>query len=133
MRDIHNNTTIGGGIKPVSLVATDLNGTATPFDLADLQAAEVVFSAGVHAGTGTALPVILESDDGTTWGTVAQADLLGTPVAITATTDDVTEQKIGYVGNKRYISPAWDATGTPTIPVAASCIGHRRRHIGTTT
>ena len=59
---------------------------------------------------GTHTPTIEESDDNSTYTAVAEADLVGTLAALAASTN----QKVSYIGTKRYIRAVTTITGSPS-------------------
>lgn len=98
-RDIHNEfSTVSTIVPQASITATT---TGTTVDLSGYRAAAVV----LHVGTltdGTFTPTVEESDDDSSWSTVAAADLSGSFAAIT-TANDVATHEVSYLGSKRYI------------------------------
>jgi hypothetical protein len=109
-------------LAPAARTAT-ASGSAV--DLANFDAATVVF----HPGTvtdGVHTPVVQESADGSTgWSDVAASDLTGALAALASNTI----QRVGYIGNKRFIRARVGVTGGPATgaAVAASVIrGHAR-------
>jgi hypothetical protein len=87
--------------------------TATPttvgVDLAGFNAAVCVIQVGAVTD-GTHTPVLHESDDNSSFSAVAAADLNGSFTALAANTN----QRVGYIGRKRYIKPVITVTGSPS-------------------
>ncbi|WP_318203022.1 hypothetical protein [Streptomyces sp. SCL15-4] len=93
--------------KATLTVAVRTNGTVngTSVDLHENKDASRSAMLIVHTGTitdGTHAVVLQESDDNSTWSTVAAADLQGSALSI-ASTDDDTVFELGYKGSKRYL------------------------------
>lgn len=136
-RDLHNNISVVASIAPI-VGNNDTEGTGVGVDLADVEAAEMIFEFGISgdtlSGALSVLPVLQESDTlGSGYTDVAAADLLGSLTIIDDPAEDPAVQAVGYTGNKRYIRAFVDFTGTHTngIPISAVAVLHRRRHIGT--
>ena len=116
-----------------SIVANEYAATAdgATVDTQGYESAEIVLSVGVIAGTSTpTYPInVQESADGTTWATVAAADLEGGLFgSIVAANDNQVHQR-GYLGTERYLRVQIGAvTGTsPLLDVAAVIVlGHAR-------
>lgn len=70
-----------------------------------------------------------ESDNGTDWSNIAAADLSGAFVSGTSAADDRT-QKVGYLGNKRYLRCNLTVSGSPStggaVGVSVLLAGARR-------
>jgi hypothetical protein len=70
----------------------------------------------VHTGTitdGSHAIVLQESDDNSSWATVAAADLQGTAPTIASTDDDAIFE-LGYKGSKRYLRASVTTSGATT-------------------
>lgn len=123
MRDLKSN------IKPVqSLLPINRNAAAngTGVDLANFNAACVVFAAGAIGGTAspTFTFEVQESSDNATFTAVADADLRGVEPVVTTANQVST---VGYLGYKRYIRAALKTVAgtSPTLDCAAYVIlGH---------
>jgi len=64
---------------------------------------------------GTHNFIIEESDDNSTWGTVAAADLLGASAFTSITSSGTaTVQRIDYIGRSRYVRVRTTTSGTTT-------------------
>lgn len=105
------------------------NGTGTAVDVGGYDSAFVVFSSGDWTD-GTWTPKIQESDT-TTAGSftdVGTADLQGAFTAVSGTAGEYTEQRVGYIGSKRYIRGFITGTGTTGHNNAMSVVrGHPAR------
>lgn len=70
-----------------------------------------------------------ESDNGTDWSNIAASDLSGAFVSGTSAADDRT-QKVGYLGNKRYLRCNLTVSGAPAtggaVGVSVLLAGARR-------
>lgn len=135
MKDLHNNIDITSLLDPIAVTTTQ---TITDIDLAGNNAVELVIAAGVDGG-GVGLDgsnkivfVLSDSDDGTTYTAVEDADMLGvsgissgTILTIDATDEDSLTYHFGYIGGKRYLQLVGTVTGTISIPFSISLIkGH---------
>lgn len=94
------NATVNGA-------AADMSGTGNFFRTAML----LVISGGVTDGTHTV--TLQESDDNSTFTTVAAGDLQGSLTALT-TANQNTVQRQSYIGSKRYLRASVTTTGATT-------------------
>ena len=86
-------------------------GTGSAVDLKGYDSCMVVFSAGSLGAAGTSIvPTLLESADGTTFGTVGTASLQGT-FTVTGTGVASYNYRVGYIGTGRYIKPVLTGIG----------------------
>ncbi|MFD9306132.1 hypothetical protein ACFWCB_26345 [Streptomyces sp. NPDC060048] len=115
MRDIYSNVLVKASLKPAARTAT-ANGTGV--DRADgsnasmYQDALVVLSSGTVTD-GTHTITIEDSDDNSSFATVAAAYLEGdTPPAL-ITSNDETVYETRYIGGKRYLRVVTTVTGSP--------------------
>lgn len=112
-----------------SAKTADQNGTGV--DLQGYEAAVAIFQLGTWTD-GTHTPILEESDDNSSFTLVAAADRQGAFTAVTSNANVDTVQKVGYVGNKRYLRVRITAAGTTTGMVnAAIVVRSKARHIGT--
>ena len=126
MNDLHNDIRTKTVISPVAIGA---NGTKTGLVIDRQGYGGVEFIASYGAVTTTGSVVTLVVKEGTATGSmtsVANADLLGTEVlaslaagARVAGTGKEVTKRIGYKGNKRYVSVDAISTGTTSV----GCIG----------
>lgn len=111
MRDAYSNVTVRATLAIATRTAS-ANGTGVDRYLngAGYQDALII----VHTGTitdGTHAIDVQESDDNTTFTSVAASELQGTEPSIVAADDDKMFV-VGYKGTKRYIRVAVTASGT---------------------
>jgi len=123
IKDLHDNCRTLMGIVPVAIGA---NGTVTGLvkDRQGYGGVEIMTSYGAVTTTGSIVTLVVKEGDVTgTMTSVADADLLGTealaslPAATprtAGTTKEVTK-RVGYKGNKRYVSGDLVKTGTTSV------------------
>jgi hypothetical protein len=109
-RDFKSNYDVVNSLIPAVRTAT---GTGDNVDLKGYDSACVEFGVGTMATDGTFTCQLQESADGTTFGTVAQANLLGTFTAY-GTANDPNIQRVGYIGTARYVRAVAVFAGTGT-------------------
>ncbi|WP_030659728.1 MULTISPECIES: hypothetical protein [Streptomyces] len=116
MRDIYSNVLVKASLKPAARTAT-ANGTSV--DRADgsnasmYQDALVVLNVGTVTD-GTHTITIEDSDDNSSFATVAAGYLEGdTPPAL-ITSNDETVYETRYTGGKRYVRVVTTVTGSPS-------------------
>lgn len=135
--DVTRDINFKYGAANLGTAAVAVTGTATvrggSADLATYQGAGVVFCFSTLTGSGTATPVVYESDDGLTFTATAAADLTrsvstvaGIGSATMSGSNDTTAQVIGYTGSKRYIAPGLQVSGTPAVTVSAHVVATGR-------
>ena len=116
MRDIKNNVDGVGSIDPANITVTT-NGSGV--DLRDFDGAMVVFQAGAAdtgSGNETYTPSVEESDDNSSFSSVAASELEGVLANMTANS----VQRVGYKGAKRYVRAVLTLGGTtPSIGASA--------------
>lgn len=104
-----------------------VNGTAVDRQLSGASGTNEWFGSAmllVHTGTitdGTHAITLEVSDDNSSWGAAAAADLQGSLPSIAATDDDKLYE-IGYTGTKRYLRAVTTPTGTTTGGVYGATI-----------
>jgi len=128
MLDLHSDLDVSQDIATVAH-----NGNAavegTGVDFSNYTSCVVIFEAGAVTD-GTHTPTVEESNDGTTWTTVAAADLHGTLVPVT-TANDPLVQTVGYKGEMSNVRAVWtDATSTTGAVTGALIILGGRKHTG---
>lgn len=106
LTDTVSDKTITQSIAPAALTSTS---TGTGVDLANYGSVWVVFPAGTKTD-GTHTPKLQDSADDSTYADVASTDQVGTLVAITSNS----QQKVGYVGSKRYLRAVVTVSGATT-------------------
>lgn len=142
MRDVHNNIKAIRTISPIALGTTGTGKTGKPVDTLGYLGVELVLSYGaITATNATVIPVIKHGDATGTMTSVADADLLGTEAAagISATsarasgTSKNVTKRIGYIGEKRYVSASLVNTVSAGIVAGADVILTRpsRRPVAT--
>jgi photosystem II stability/assembly factor-like uncharacterized protein len=104
--------------KATLAVALRTNGTVngTTVDLHENKDASRSAMLIVHTGTitdGSHAITLQESDNGSSWATVAATDLQGSAPTVTSTDDDVLFE-LGYVGSKRYLRAVVVTSGATT-------------------
>lgn len=108
-RDLKSAVTVTQSLAPAARTAS-ANGTGV--DLRGYDSAVVIFDLGLYTG-GEFTFSIEESDDDSTYTTVASADRQGSLPTLGSTNDDNRVVRVGYAGTKRYIR-AVCTTGSPT-------------------
>ncbi len=117
-----------GRIKPVFGLAKSVgtgDSTSAVCDLQGFKSCAISIVAGVFALTATnkVTLTVLESDDGTTYGTVAAADMEGMETASVfrawdlSASDASTVTNLHYRGVKRYIKGVFAEGGTVSLPM----------------
>ena len=107
---------------PGTIATATIAGTAV--DLAGYDGATFLFHFGTMPGTAVVTPGLLHGTSVASMGTVAAADLIGTPQGF-GTADGGTGtarvQALGYSGHYRYVKPQFVLTsGTPNMTI--SCV-----------
>lgn len=103
MQDTKNSMDAVTTLAPAARTAV-ANGTGV--DLANFDGALVVFQVGAITD-GTHTPKIQESDDNSTFTDVSAEDLIGSLTDLASNVN----QRVGYVGTKRYIRAAVNVSG----------------------
>lgn len=130
MRDDMNNLHVVMARPPQAAVTDNTAMVFSSVDLRGYDSATIVILHGTNADADATYAVAVEeSDDNSTFTTVAAADLIGTTALAGFQFDDDNEpRKIGYRGSKRYIrgsvTPAGN-TGNAFV-AAAYILGHAR-------
>lgn len=123
-KDLHNNVRAMRVIAPVAIGANATK-AGKVIDRKGYAGVEFVASYGAVTTTGTIVTLVVKEGDATgSLTSVADADLLGTealaslPVQATARTSEVGKnvtKRVGYKGNKRYVSVDAVSTGTTSV------------------
>ena len=118
MRDIKHNL---GAVQAFPPAAHTANVTGGAVDTLGFNAAMAVVEFGTVTD-GTHTPALNESADGSTWNAVAAGDMLGSFAAGASNT----VQRVGYVGNLRYLQVDLTVAGATTGAVASAVVilGH---------
>lgn len=124
MNDLHNNSRAQRVIAPIAIGANATK-TGAVIDRQGYGGVEFIASYGAVTTTGTIVTLVVKEGDATgALTSVADADLLGTevlaslPVQATARTSGVGKnvtKRVGYKGNKRYVSVDAISTGTTSV------------------
>lgn len=132
LKDMHNCTRGKLAVNPVALGATGAI-TGLVIDRQGYGGVEFLTTYGSITTTGTDVAVIVKEGDVTgTLTSVADADLIGTEAlaalaagARVAGTGKEVVKRVGYKGNKRYVSLSFNHTGTTSVGiVGAAAILH---------
>ena len=125
MRDLHNNARTKTVISPLAIGANATK-TGLVVDRQGYGGVEFIASYGAVTTTGTIVTLVVKEGDVTgTMTSVADASLLGTEALASllaatpraaGTTKEVTK-RIGYKGNKRYVSVDAVQTGVTSVGV----------------
>lgn len=127
MHDLHNNIAVKRVISPVA-IGGNATKTGIVIDRQGYGGIEFIASYGAVTTTGTIDTLVVKEGDVTgTLTSVADADLLGTEalaslLAATPRTSGTTQnvsKRIGYKGNKRYVSVNAISTGVTSV----GCVG----------
>lgn len=111
MRDAYSNVTVRACL-PIATRTASANGTGVDryASGSEFQDAMVIVQTGAITD-GTHAVDVQESDDNSTWNSVAASELQGSEPSIGSADDDKL-YVIGYKGIKRYIRVAMTASGT---------------------
>jgi len=115
MRDLHNNIKAEVALDTAA-ISSDTTTAGNIIDMQGFGSVEFVMQSGTLTD-GTYTPLIEEGDASnlSDAAAVADSDLLGTEAnAAFASTDDNAVNKIGYIGNKRYVRLSIVSSGTST-------------------
>lgn len=113
MRDIHHDMSVQRVISPVALGTTGTGKTGKIIDRKGYESIELIVSYGSVTATNAVVTLLVKEGDVTgTMTSVADADLIsleataGLAAAATRTsgTTKNVSKRIGYIGNKRYIT-----------------------------
>jgi hypothetical protein len=124
MRDMHSNIKVLTAITPAAVGTTGAaNGKLSGIiDRQGFESVEFVYNFSTSATVADSItPVVLEAAaTGDSFTSVADDDLLGTEAANVLTAAGA--NKIGYVGNKRYLKLRLYGLGTATATVGAVAV-----------
>lgn len=123
-QDLHNNVKVQRVIAPVAIGANATK-SGKVIDRKGYAGVEFIASYGAVTTTGTIVTLVVKEGDATgSMTSVADTDLLGTetlaslPVQATARTSEVgknVSKRVGYKGNKRYVTVDAISTGTTSV------------------
>lgn len=122
-RDNNSNLDAQESLRP-AVLSSDTDGETV--DLRGSDSATIVVSIGAISGSvnGTTALTLEESDDGTSFSDVADADILGEEPTGTGITANTAFQ-FGYIGDARYIRATWTKGGETNAAVSAMVVrGH---------
>lgn len=112
-------------------VETTTPETGSTVDTLGYGRCEAVLACGTQAGTSNTFK-LEESDNDSTWGDVADADLLGgTGTIVVTTSNDIKHHTREYIGAKRYVRWNFSASSSGNIPVDCFFILSQKRHAPT--
>lgn len=118
------------GVNALNSQTIGSNGTVNgnSIDLIGYKACTIFIQTGTVTD-GTHVPSLEDSDDGSTWGAVAAANVLGPPSDIVAA-DDNKVKRIGYAGKKRYCRLVITSSGVTTgVVIAAIAVKGAPEHM----
>ena len=123
-QDLKNRVSVTQSISAAATKTAATNGTSV--DMSGWEGATIIYNIGVVVGA----PVVImqESDNDSTFTTVAAADQSTDMPAALSTSLDVVSYSAAYLGNKRYIRPRVSDNGT-SIFITADIVRHKGRHI----
>jgi len=129
MLDLNSHISVAQTLAPAVHAAT-ANGADV--DLANYDAAVLVFDVGVVTANDLVLTVQEADDDGAgapdTYANVAAANLDGTIPTLTTATDEAVTT-VGYIGNKRWIRAVVTDGGTGSASFGVAVVrGKGRKH-----
>ncbi|HJT63088.1 MAG TPA: hypothetical protein VJ797_15570 [Burkholderiales bacterium] len=135
-QDLHNNAKIQVVRAPAALNTTAAGQAGKVIDRHGYHGVEFVINYGTRTATDSVFSVIVKEGSATgSLASVADTDLLGTEAdaGLAAGTPHVSgvsknvSKKIGYKGNKRYVSLTHKATVTAATIVGSSAVLHSPR------
>lgn len=130
MNDLHNNSRALTVLAPRALATVAGSKTAKVIDRQGFGGVEFIFAYGATSASTAAIPVVIKEGDVTgTLTSVADGDLLGTEalagiglVARTSGTGKNVVKRVGYRGNKRYVT-AFIGTVSAAVVTVANIFG----------
>lgn len=138
-KDLHNHIATCLAYEPTNVTNyTDFESNL--IDTKDFESLEVlaIVSAltGVD-GSNSILPILQECDTtvGTSFTTVDTSEVLGAFTLIDNASEDSVVQKVGYLGNKRYVRVKFDYTGTSIsagVLGVVGLLGNARHQVAST-
>jgi len=135
-KDLHNHIATCMMREPADFTA---DATTNLVDLAGFESVDVLVTVGALTGVDGSnyLTVTLEECDttvGTSFTTVASTDLIGAFTVIDSTSEDSVQQRVGYIGGKRYLRVKLDETGTISAGIigVTALLGNARHQVAST-
>jgi hypothetical protein len=126
MRDLRSNIDVAASLQP----AARTNGTATgsTVDRRGYDSALISFAFGAWTD-GTHTPSVQHSTDGTSWDAAGTADLQGTLAAVSGTAGQNAVQRVGYVGNRRFVRAMMVTATSTTGALSAAHVVRGNAHV----
>lgn len=130
MRDLHSRIRVVRVISPIAVGTTGVGKTGKIIDRQGYESAAFAIGYGAITATGAVFTVTCKHGDATgAMTSAADADLVGTEAAagiaagarVSGSTMNVTK-KLGYIGNKRYVTLDVKSTATAGTPVHVDAI-----------
>lgn len=126
MKDLYNHISAVSLLDPIAVSTTQ---TITDVDLAGYESCVLLISCGLDASMAAEHKIVFvlsDSDDGTNYTAVTDADMLGVSDITDGTilsidnvnTEDNTISAFGYIGGCRYLQLVGTVTGTTDPPVS---------------
>ncbi len=137
MRDSYSNMRAVRTVSPVAVGTTGTGQTGKPVDRSGFEGVTIVADYGSITATNATFTLVVKEGDATgSLTSVANSDLIGTEsaagVGATATrtsgTSKNVSKRIGYIGNKKYVSADIVSTVTAAVPVAATVVLTHPKH-----
>jgi hypothetical protein len=116
MRDMRSDIDMVTALAPAARTTGTTTGAVV--DLQGFNSAMIAYQTGAWTD-GTHTPSVQHGDDGTNFAAVDADDLQGAFVAVTGTAGQNAVQRVGYVGNKRYLR-VLNVTATATTGAVTS-------------
>lgn len=126
MRDLNDQVDVALSLVPAARVNGTFNGAGV--DLRGYDSAMLVVSFGAYTD-GSHTPSLQQSDDNSSFTTVAAAELSGSLTAVSSAGGANSVQRVGYLGSKRYVRAVLTVTGATTGALSdASVVRSAPRH-----
>lgn len=118
VRDLVSNVDVVQSLAPAARNAT---ATGNSVDLRGYDSAMIMVSFGTWTD-GTHTPSVQHSVDNVTFATVAASDLSGTLSAVSGGAGSNSVQRVGYIGERRYVRVVMTVSGATTGVVDAASV-----------
>ena len=119
LRDLVSTIAAKLSLSPAARVTGTSTGTAV--DLRGYDSAVIAVSFGAYTD-GTHTPSVQHSTDGSTYTTVAAADLSGSLTAVSSSGGANSMQTVGYIGSARYLRVVMTVTGATTGALSSASV-----------
>jgi hypothetical protein len=118
LRDLMNNVKVVNSIQP-----GNRNGSATgaSVDLQGYASAMVMVSFGTWTD-GTHAPILQHSSDNSNWLPCDSNNMVGSFTVVSSAAGNNTMQRVGYIGNNRYLRVALTVTAATTGAQSAATV-----------